>query len=214
MKQLNEVNRMRQLAGIQNFNLLKESEEDQLDEMAKIKDELKSSIEAVIAANPELDGLPLKKAIRSDQKVIDALGEQDLFDNQLNKFISLTKGDREIGQRGRKASVDSVAAKDITDSEPEIKITPATSSPTSSDDDFEIDTTIVDKRPQDKEGVGSANNFKNIISKKVSKIEAMDASEQASSPDMKALKQFIKKPEVVKALGGKTIRGLVSSLIG
>jgi hypothetical protein len=26
-----------------------------------------------------------------------------LYDNQLNKFIALTKGEREVGQRGRKA---------------------------------------------------------------------------------------------------------------
>ena len=52
------------------------------------------------------------------------------------------------------------------------------------------------------------------VVKKVAKMEALPPQEQASSPDMKALKQFILKPEVNKTLGKETIRNLVSSLIG
>jgi len=88
---------------------------DSLEEMAKIAGDLKSSIESVITANPELQGLALKKAIKGDAAVINALDGEDLYDNQLNKFIALTKGERELGQRGRKANPDKPAA------EPKVK---------------------------------------------------------------------------------------------
>jgi hypothetical protein len=74
-----------------------------LNEMAKISGNLKSSIEKVINNNPDLEGLALKKAIRSDASVKDSLEGDDLYDNQLNKFIALAKGERQLGQRGRKA---------------------------------------------------------------------------------------------------------------
>lgn len=74
-----------------------------INEMAKIAGDLKSSIEKVIKANPDLENLPLKKAIKADADVQAALGDQSLYDNQLNKFIALAKGEREVGKRGRKA---------------------------------------------------------------------------------------------------------------
>jgi len=80
-----------------------------LSEMAKIQGDLQSSIEKVIQANPDLENLPLKKAIKADADVQSALGDQTLYDNQLNKFIALTKGEREVGQRGRKADPNKVA---------------------------------------------------------------------------------------------------------
>jgi hypothetical protein len=78
-------------------------EEDTLNEMAKITGRLETAIKKIIADNPELEGLPLKKVIRKDAEVIDSLEGDDLYDNQLNKFIALVKGEREVGQRGRKA---------------------------------------------------------------------------------------------------------------
>jgi len=80
-----------------------ELEEDQLDEMAKITGKLESAIKNVIAKNSDLEGLALKKAIRKDAAVEDALEGDTMYDNQLNKFIALVKGEREVGQRGRKA---------------------------------------------------------------------------------------------------------------
>ena len=79
--------------------------EARIDEMAKIEGGLKNAIEKVIADNPEMEGLALKKAIKADaavKAILDNTGE-DLYDNQLNKFISLIKGERELQQRGRKA---------------------------------------------------------------------------------------------------------------
>jgi hypothetical protein len=76
--------------------------EDQLNEMAKISGKLESAIRKVIVNNHELEGLALKKKIKADDAVIDALAGDDLYDNQLNKFIALTRGERTLAQRGRK----------------------------------------------------------------------------------------------------------------
>lgn len=74
-----------------------------INEMAKIAGDLKTSIEKVIKNNPDLETLPLKKAIKADAAVQAALGDQSLYDNQLGKFIAAAKGEREVGKRGRKA---------------------------------------------------------------------------------------------------------------
>ena len=74
------------IAKQRNFLLTENIEE--LDEMAKLVGPLKDAIEAVIAVNPNLDGLALKKAIKGDKTVQDALGMDELYDNQLNKFIA------------------------------------------------------------------------------------------------------------------------------
>jgi hypothetical protein len=130
---------------------LEENEEASLEEMAKIAGDLKSSIEAVIKANPELEGLALKKAIKGDAAVIDALDGDDLYDNQLNKFISLTKGERELGQRGRKADPNKPAAEPKepkaakTPGEKKIKIIPAKTDGTSIDTGVEKDARSKDE---------------------------------------------------------------------
>jgi len=79
------------------------NEEEQIDEMAKIAGDLKSAIEKVIKANADAEKKDVRKAVKADDEVISALGDEDLFDNQLNKFIDLVRGEREVGQRGRKA---------------------------------------------------------------------------------------------------------------
>ena len=79
--------------------------EDNLTEMAKIAGDLADAIKAVIENNPELTGIDLKKAIKSDPDVVAALDGESLFDNQLSRFISLSKGERELGQRGRKVDL-------------------------------------------------------------------------------------------------------------
>jgi hypothetical protein len=84
------------------LNLDSIDENESLEEMAKIAGDLKSAIEKVMSDNPDLEALPLKKAIKADADVIKALGDDSLYDNQLGKFISASKGEREIGQRGRK----------------------------------------------------------------------------------------------------------------
>jgi len=85
-----------------------ELEEDQLDEMAKITGRLEAAIKKVLSANADLEGLSLKKAIKADAEVEDALEGDTMYDNQLNKFIALVRGNREVGQRGRKADPNKV----------------------------------------------------------------------------------------------------------
>jgi hypothetical protein len=84
---------------------------DSLDEMAQLTGDLKSAIEAVIDSNPELNGLELKKKIKADAAVRNALAGDDLYDNQLNRFIQLNKGERENQARGRKAGTPNAAPK-------------------------------------------------------------------------------------------------------
>jgi hypothetical protein len=80
------------------------AEDEALMEMAKIAGDLKVAIEKVIEKNKDGEKKDIRKAIKADDDVQAALGpDDDLFDNQLNKFIDLVKGEREVGQRGRKA---------------------------------------------------------------------------------------------------------------
>jgi hypothetical protein len=86
------------------------AEDDALMEMAKIAGDLKIAIEKVIEKNKDGEKKDIRKAIKADDDVQAALGpDDDLFDNQLNKFIDLVKGEREVGQRGRKADPDKLA---------------------------------------------------------------------------------------------------------
>ena len=81
------------------------AEDETLMEMAKIAGDLKVAIEKVIQSNKDGEKKDIRKAIKTDDEVQAALGpDDDLFDNQLNKFIDLIRGEREVGQRGRKAS--------------------------------------------------------------------------------------------------------------
>jgi hypothetical protein len=84
--------------------MLELTEDEALMEMAKIAGDLKIAIEKVIEKNKDGEKKDIRKAIKTDDDVQAALGpDDDLFDNQLNKFIDLVKGEREVGQRGRKA---------------------------------------------------------------------------------------------------------------
>lgn len=86
-----------------------------LNEMAKLTGSLADAIGVVIAnVGDDLDGLALKKAIKADPDVIAALGSDTLYDNQLNKFIALAKGERELGQRGRKADPNKTVSPNAT----------------------------------------------------------------------------------------------------
>ena len=78
------------------------SDLNDLNEMAKITGDLKSAIDKVMASNPDADITSLKKTIQSDEAVLKALAGGKLHDTQLAKFISATKGEREIGKRGPK----------------------------------------------------------------------------------------------------------------
>lgn len=109
---LNRLNKIAQLKKeLQSSLGLNKIEEGRLDEMAKIAGDLAKSIKNVVDSNPELSGLALKKAIKADSAVKTALAGDELYDNQLNKHIAFLKGEREIGQRGRKADPEVTARK-------------------------------------------------------------------------------------------------------
>lgn len=197
--------------------LLKENTEAPIREMAKIAGDLKAAIEKVMDQNPELEGLALKKAIKGDAGVQSALERpgdvpDTLYDNQLNKFIGNHKGTRVLQQRGRKP-----LEKDTSTNASPFSMSSLASPSSDAAGEFEDDYDFPETEPTDSDiepniahtpTSTSANNYKNIIIKKVGKIE------QLNDPiDMAALKQFIRKPEVVAALGQETIRSLVSDVI-
>tara|TARA_R110000772_G_scaffold97353_1_gene196540 strand:+ start:948 stop:1505 length:558 start_codon:yes stop_codon:yes gene_type:complete len=78
-----------------------------LNEMAKISGDLKTSINKVITNNPDLEGLALKKAIKSDDDVKSALGDGKIYDTQLNKFITSSRD----GSSDKKESKPSIPKK-------------------------------------------------------------------------------------------------------
>jgi len=87
--------------------------EEQLDEMAFLKgprapEGLEAAITAVVKSNSDAELVDIRKAIKTDEKVLSALkkvGIKDvrdgIADNQLNKFIELIRGNRVIGKLGR-----------------------------------------------------------------------------------------------------------------
>jgi len=88
--------------------------EDDVNEMAFLKgpkapEGLETAITAVVKSNSDAELKDIRRAIKTDEKVIKALEKaemnvkDDLADNQLNKFIELLRGNREVGKPGRKA---------------------------------------------------------------------------------------------------------------
>ena len=63
------------------------AEEEMVDEMAMIVGNLDAAIRDVVDANPNLQGNELKRVIRGDADVRNALAGDKLHDNQLNRFI-------------------------------------------------------------------------------------------------------------------------------
>ena len=117
-----------------------------LTEMAKITGNLETAIKAVIEKNSELTGLDLKKAIKNDEEVKTALGGESLFDNQLNRFIALVKGERELSQRGRKPNPDTATKKSEEDKKEGER---RGRKPKSEDEDVEIEDTYGKLDPED-----------------------------------------------------------------
>ncbi len=178
--------------------------EGTLDEMAKIAGDLKTAIEKVIAANGDLEGLALKKAIKGDADVQNALAGDDLYDNQLNKFIALSKGERTLGQRGRKADPNKPEA---APKSPKLKIT----NPSTGD---KPSTKLADLMPQgdftpgeSEKGLGSkADQLAQVEKEMKSLIPAFRAAEgdekDAITAQLKAL--TAQKKALTKDLFGDT----------
>jgi hypothetical protein len=193
----------------------KAKDENNLTEMAKIAGDLKTAIEAVIEKNPELTGLDLKKAIKSDSDVKTALGGESLFDNQLNRFIDLVSGrkpnpntatkkseeDKKDEKRGRKPKPE--------DEDIEIEDTYGQPDPEDTSDD-DKEPSQADLKKGEKAVKGSATHagkltaaqeekyqtLKTGITKKVDKLSKMTPSERKKSSDLDVLKQIINRKEV------------------
>jgi hypothetical protein len=108
-------------------------EEVSLEEMAKLTGAggvftpLGQRAADIITNNPELEKSALLKALNADPEIAQILdaGEEELHQNQTNKFAALVRGSRELGQRGRKADPNKPAAepKAKVEKSPKLKIT-------------------------------------------------------------------------------------------
>jgi predicted nucleic acid-binding Zn-ribbon protein len=180
------------------------NESEELKEMAKIKGELESAIKNVISNNSSLEGLPLKKAIKNDPAVMSALGDDDLYDNQLNKFIALVKGSRELGKRGRPSMEKPAMEKPVKE--------PKTSKPTPKNDDEEeeIDTYY---KADDEFGSSDDDDLASSIEKSLKKVKNTKDEISTKKDEYKALiKQMKNIADKYKASSGEEAKSLVSQL--
>jgi hypothetical protein len=77
-----------------------------INEMAAIKGDIKTKVDQIIADNPDMEVGPLARMIMKDPEInsiIDRDNLSDMAQNQTQKYIRLARGERELGQRGRKA---------------------------------------------------------------------------------------------------------------
>jgi hypothetical protein len=181
--------------------------EENLNEMAKIAGNLKSAIEKVIKDNPDLEGLALKKKIKADKAVDDALEGDTLYDNQLNKFIAAAKGEREIGQRGRKADPNKVKPEPKEPGQRGRK--PSTSKSTSTDMDDEDKEVIkvmpskFDKISNDKDALLKVKRQAEDKMKELAgKIKGLEGKERDTLVDE------LKKVNAIKAEADKKLNKL------
>jgi chromosome segregation ATPase len=180
------------------------NESEELKEMAKIKGELESAIKNVISNNSSLEGLPLKKAIKNDPAVMSALGDDDLYDNQLNKFIALVKGSRELGKRGRPSMEKPAMEKPVKE--------PKTSKPTPKNDEEEeeVDTYY---KADDEFGSSDDDDLASSIEKSLKKVKNTKDEISTKKDEYKALiKQMKNIADKYKASSGEEAKSLVSQL--
>jgi len=172
---------------------LDENEEVSLEEMAKLTSAggeytpLGQKVAAIVKAQPELEKSALLKALNTDPEIAKMLddSEEELHQNQTNKFAALVRGSREVGQRGRKADPNKPAAEPKepkaakTPGEQKIKITPAKSEPATDDkidtkvekDARSKDEMIVAKRDLEAERMEVAKAYKAGDTSVVSKLK-------------------------------------------
>ena len=167
------------------------AEDDALMEMAKIAGDLKVAIEKVIEKNKDGEKKDIRKAIKADDEVKAALGpDDDLFDNQLNKFIDLVKGEREVGQRGRKADPDKPSKEK---KEGGMRGRPKSSTPTKKKDE-KVKTFSMTKKyysdSEDQEGPSDLELRK--LAKSGGKVEKGKAAQLRAQEKGKLVKAFLK----------------------
>jgi hypothetical protein len=111
-------------------------EEYPLEEMAKLTSAggeyttLGKRAAEIIKNNPELQKSALLNTLKADSEIAQILdaSEEELHQNQTNKFAELVRGSREVGQRGRKADPNKPAAEPKVKAEksPKLRITDPT----------------------------------------------------------------------------------------
>ena len=169
------------------------AEDEALNEMAKIAGDLKVAIEKVIEKNKDGEKKDIRKAIKTDDKVQAALGpDDDLFDNQLNKFIDLVRGEREVGQRGRKTDPNK-PAKDPK--EPGMRGRPKSATPTVKKKEEKMKTfSMGDKKyyagGEDEEGPSDLELRK--LAGSGGKLEKGKAAQLRAQEKTKLVKAFLK----------------------
>ena len=168
------------------------TEDEALNEMAKIAGDLKIAIEKVIEKNKDGEKKDIRKAIKSDDDVQAALGpDDDLFDNQLNKFIDLVKGEREVGQRGRKADPTKPAKEP---KELGMRGRPKSATPAAKKKDEKVKTFSMTKKyysdSEDQEGPSDLELRK--LAKSGGKVEKGKAAQLRAQEKAKLVKAFLK----------------------
>ncbi len=178
---------------------LDENEEVSLEEMAKLTSAggeytpLGQKVAAIIKAQPELEKSALLKVLNTDPEIAKMLddSEEELHQNQTNKFAALVRGSRELGQRGRKADPNKPAAEPKeprvakAPGEKRIKITTPKSEPTT--DETPIDNTI---------GLGQDEMIKEkrkLEAERMEAAKAYKAGDESVLPKMKELTAQINK---------------------
>ena len=168
------------------------TEDEALMEMAKIAGDLKIAIEKVIEKNKDGEKKDIRKAIKTDDDVQAALGpDDDLFDNQLNKFIDLVKGEREVGQRGRKADPTKPAKEP---KELGMRGRPKSATPAAKKKDEKVKTFSMTKKyysdSEDQEGPSDLELRK--LAKSGGKVEKGKAAQLRAQEKAKLVKAFLK----------------------
>jgi hypothetical protein len=173
---------------------LDENEEVSLEEMAKLTGKegaltpLGQKVAAIVKAQPELEKSALLKALNADPEIAKMLddSEEELHQNQTNKFAALVRGSREVGQRGRKADPNKPAAEPKAPKAPgekKIKITTSKSEP-SADDKIDVkvekdarsrDEMIKEKRKLEAERAELLKAFKAGDTSATAKLKAIMA---------------------------------------
>jgi len=169
-------------------------ENEVLDEMAKLTmaggefTPLGKKVAAIVKSQPELEKSALLKALNSDPEIAKMLddSEEELHQNQTNKFAAFVRGSREVGQRGRKADpnkpeAEPKAAK--TPGQQKIKITPSKAKSEPSADD-KIDTKVEkDARSKDE----MIKEKRKLEAERAELLKAFKAGDASATAKLKAI---------------------------
>ena len=179
--------------------------EDDVNEMAFLKgpkapEGLEAAITAVVKSNSDAELADIRKAVKTDEKVISALKKvgidkvsDGIADNQLNNFIELIRGNRVIGKLGRPADPNKPAK------EPKEKQAKDSTKPTTSAKKkepkmktFSVGTKKYYAGGEDEEGPSNLELRKLAKSKPVGKVEKGKTAQLRAQEKTKLVQAFLK----------------------